>query len=117
MKTLILGFLSLTLLGACATFEKNMVSEKAPPAANGFCHANNGIFGVLVDKEGIAHPFACETLRGNMPIRQPGKIEDGLVFKKNIEFGKAKKFAPDDPNNPDPCIHYVLAGKSYYFCW
>jgi len=116
MKALIVGLLSLTILSACATIElASTTVPEVPPAGQGFCASNDGIFVILINDEGEQSAFACPKI-GSKPINQVTELPPGLVEAVTTKLGKAKKLKlPDDP---DPCIVWTDGlGTRYAFCW
>jgi hypothetical protein len=116
MKALIAGLLSLAVLAGCATPTVVPKSNPLPPAAQGFCNANDGIFVVWVNDKGEKNAFLCPMIKGKEIFQEEG-LRDGLVEKLETDLGTVKKWGPKDPNNPDPCVHWVAGGSAYYFCW
>ena len=112
MKALIVGLLSLTVLSACATVK--VAETPVPPAGQGFCNSNNGIFVIWVNDEGKQKAFVCPKIKGK-PISQVAKLPPGLVEAVTTDLGKAKKL--NLPGQPDPCIVWTVEGTRYAFCW
>lgn len=112
MKALIVGLLSLTVLSACAT--KELVSTPVPPAGQGFCNSNDGIFVIWINDEGEQNAFVCPKIKGK-PISQLTKLPPDLVKVLTTELGKAEKLKL--PGDPDPCIVWTISGTRYAFCW
>ena len=114
MKALIVGLLSLTVLSACATRLEPKTIPQIPPAAQGFCTANDGIFVIWVNNQGEQNAFVCPKIKGK-PISQPGSLPPGLSKVVTTDLGNAKKYKMTD--DPDPCIDWYVGGSHYYFCW
>jgi hypothetical protein len=113
MKTLIVGLLSLTVLAACAT--PKMATQSLPPAGQGFCNANDGIFVVLINNKGEKNAFVCPKIKGK-PIGQEDKLPPKKWIEVNdIDLGSVKKFALE--GDPDPCLDWVSGGRRHYICW
>lgn len=112
MKALIVGLLSLTVLSACTTVR--FASNSVPPAGQGFCQSNNGIFVILVNDKGEQSAFVCPKINGK-PISQVSKIPPDLVEVATTKLGKAEKLAL--PGQPDPCIVWTIEATRYAFCW
>lgn len=113
MKTLIIGLFSLTVLAACATPPKP--DALLPPAGQGFCNANNGIFVIWVNNKGEKDAFVCPKIKGKS-IRQENQRDPGVdIHVRTTDLGKAKKYRAQDET--DPCIDWTVGGTRYYFCW
>lgn len=112
MKALIVGLLSLTVLSACAT--KELASTSVPPAGQGFCTSNDGIFVIWINDEGKQNAFVCPKIKGN-PISQLSELPPGLEKVRTTDLGKVKKLKL--PGDPDPCIVWTIEGTRYAFCW
>ncbi len=119
MKALIVGLLSLTVLAGCATTPDIKVAKiKLPPAAMGFCKANDGIFVILLGTDGKATGFACPSRKNNnnkqITITQPEDLDPKFTEKITIDLGELEKhFIPGG----DPCYDWVFRGTRYYVCW
>ena len=112
MKTLIVGLLSLTVLSACASVK--VAGTPVPPAGQGFCNSNDGIFVIWINDEGKQSAFLCPKIKGQ-PINQLSELPPGLVEVITTDLGKAKKL--NLPGKPDPCIVWTISGTRYAFCW
>lgn len=112
MKALIVGLLGLTVLSACAT--PKVASVPLPPAAQGFCTSNDGIFVIWINDEGRQSAFVCPKIKGK-PISQRSKLPPGLVEVRTTDLGEAKKL--NLPGQPDPCIVWTIDGTRHAFCW
>lgn len=112
MKALLVGLLSLTVLSACATAK--VAKTQIPPAGQGFCNSNNGIFVIWVNDEGKQSAFLCPKIKGK-PISQVSQLPPGLVEAVTTDLGEAKKF--NLPGDPDPCIVWTISGTRHAFCW
>ena len=113
MKALIVGLLSLIVLSACATFEPP-ASTPVPPAGQGFCNSNDGIFVIWINDEGQKKAFVCPKIKGK-PINQLTELPPDLVEVLTTDLGKTKKLKL--PGDPDPCIVWTISGTRYAFCW
>ena len=113
MKALIVGLLSLTILSTSAT-TAHVAGSPIPPAGQGFCNSNNGIFVIWINDEGEQNAFVCPKINGQ-PINQLTTLPPGLVKVLTTELGTAKKF--NLPGQPDPCIVWTISGTRYAFCW
>ncbi len=113
MKALIVGLFSLTVLGTCVTTAQ-VVGPPLPPAGQGFCNSNNGIFVIWINDEGEQNAFVCPKIKGK-PINQQPEPPPKLKEVLTIPLGTAKKF--NLPGDPDPCIVWTISGTLYAFCW
>ena len=113
MKALIVGLLSLTLVSTCATTAQ-VAGPPLPPAGQGFCNSNNGIFVIWINDEGEQNAFVCPKIKGKQITQLPGPPPD-LEEVLTTDLGEAKKFALD--GQPDPCIVWTIGGTRYAFCW
>ena len=114
MKAVIVGLISLTVLSACTTVFKQQTARQIPPAGQGFCNANNGIFVIWVDNMGEQNAFLCPKIKGKK-ITQKNALPPGLDQVNSIDLGKAKKYKMAD--DPDPCVDWYVDSTHYYFCW
>ncbi len=114
MKALIVGLLGLTVLSACATPMFPTAGSPLPPAGQGFCNSNNGIFVIWINDEGKQNAFLCPEIKGK-EIEQVPKPTPGLVEVRTTDLGKVKKL--NLPGQPDPCIVWTIEGTKYAFCW
>lgn len=117
MKTFIVGLFSLAVLasGAACTGLHKKVGSKLPPAGQGFCTANSGIFVVLVTNDAGITGFKCPKIRGK-PIRQEPKLDPNVnIFVRSNDLGKVKKYRAEKES--DPCIDWTVGGTRSYFCW
>ncbi len=114
MKALIVGLLGLTVLSACATPWFTTAGTPLPPAGQGFCNANNGIFVIWVNDEGKRSAFVCPKIKGK-PITQLSDIPPELVKVVTTDLGKAKKYKLE--GDPDPCVVWTVDGVRHAFCW
>ena len=116
MKALIVGLLSLAVLTACVTpIAPKSQLPPVPPAGQGFCSANNGIFVIWVNNEGEKDAFVCPKIKGKS-IRQESQRDPGVdIHVRTTDLGKAKKYRAQDET--DPCIDWTVGGTRYYFCW
>ena len=114
MKAWIAGLLGLIMLSACGTRMLPTAGSPLPPAGQGFCTSNNGIFVILVNDEGQQRAFKCPKIRGK-DIKHVSRPPDGLVKVLTTDLGEAKKF--NLPGQPDPCIVWTVGGTKYAFCW
>ena len=115
MKALLVGLLSLTVLSACATMElASTPVPEVPPAGQGFCNSNDGIFVIWINDEGQKKAFVCPKIKGK-PINQLTELPPGLEKVLTTDLGKTKKLKL--PGDPDPCIVWTIDGTRYAFCW
>ena len=113
MKALIVGLLSLAVLTACVT--PIAPKSQLPPAGQGFCNANNGIFVIWVNNEGEKDAFVCPKIKGKS-IRQESQRDPGVdIHVRTTDLGETKKYRAQDET--DPCIDWTVGGMRYYFCW
>lgn len=112
MKALIVGLLSLIVLSACAITK--MPGSPLPPAGQGFCSSNNGIFVIWINDEGKQNAFVCPKIKGK-PISQVSEVPSDLVKVRTTDLGKTKKL--NLPGQPDPCIVWTIEGTRHAFCW
>lgn len=121
MKITIVGLLSLIVLAACAkhpnqipiraTAVDDAEKSDSPPGFKEFCEAKDGVMVVFVDKNGESRARACPGIKllsdrpegVNEPVRGP------------VTLGIAQKWRK--PNDPDPCIEWVVGGYPFYYCW
>ena len=113
MKALIVGLLSLTILSTSATIA-HVAGSPIPPAGQGFCNSNNGIFVIWIDDKGEQNAFVCPKIKGKT-IDQLPEPPPKLKEVHTIDLGEAKKFQLE--GQPDPCIVWTIGGRRYAFCW
>ena len=116
MKVLIVGLLSLTLLSTCATTAptQHVAGPPVPPAGQGFCSSNDGIFVIWINDKGEQNAFVCPKIKGKQ-ITQLAEPPPELKEVVTTPLGEAKKFALE--GQPDPCIVWTIGGTRYAFCW
>ncbi len=114
MKKFIVGLLGFVALTACATTAKTKIPT-LPPASQGFCTANNGIFVILVNDMGEKVEFACPTIRGKRITQPSERSPDATEPGRITNLGKIQKFKAKD--DPDPCVTWTSGGVKRHFCW
>ena len=132
MKAFILVICSFAILVGCSTTKdpgKASANNRLPPAATGFCNANNGVLVILLSTDGVnklpkdpndknsplvAKGFACPTLGAGGPgITQPDDLPSGLEDKGLVDLGEIRKYS----NSDDPCYEWIIDGNTYHVCW
>ena len=115
MKTSFALLLGLLLLASCATpVRTDYIIPPIPPAGVGFCHANNGVYVILVDNKGVKKEFACPDVNGR-PTSQPSTPQPGLTPQTPVQLGVTTKLMD---STGDPCIRWSVGGAPpSYICW
>jgi hypothetical protein len=121
MKILIVGLLSLIVLTACTRFHPHIPirttavedAEKSvvPPGFKKFCEAKDGVMVVFVNKNGDTKARACPGI--DLLSSRPDGVDEPVGGPSTL--GITQKWRK--PNDPDPCIDWVMGGSRYYFCW